>query len=209
LKKINPTIYALAGIVMMLPYLFGCVADNTRTVTSGSVEAVQMRPISAPEILAESGKPKLMPAGYLKRRLRTGYPSLKAIVIGDRQYLYITEKWFNELIEWTEDFVRQQAPKIDPMRELPFDYQSVIAAIASNTANFAVAKRYNLQASVLIGVMAADSVESWGTIPADGKMREYLVALTEKGGIVYDVASRQRVSFEGFPNVDHMTGISF
>jgi len=204
-----PKIHIIAGIVMMLPYLIGCVADNTRAVTSGSVEAVQMRRISAPEILAESGKPKLMPAGFLKRRLRLGYPSLKAIVIGDRQYLYIAEKWFNELIDWTEEFVRRQAPKIDPGRDLPFDYQAVIAAIASNTANIAVAKRYNLQASVLIGVMAADSVEPWGAIPADGKMREYLVALTEKGGIVYDVVSRQRVSFESFPNVDHMTGISF
>lgn len=209
MKTLTFRLIFLTAFCVMSSLLVSCGSSSPPSVLPVQADTVNFRKVPAPEILAESGKGKLMPAGFLKRRLRLGYPSLKNIVIGDRQYLYITDKWFDEIIQWTEEFIALQAPSVDIARNMPLDCHAVVSSLATNVANLAVAKRYNIKASVLIGVMAATSGEPWGKIPADGTLREYIVALTEKGGIVYHLPTKQRVSFERFPNREHMLAISF
>lgn len=173
------------------------------------VEYVTMKTGPSPEILAEDGKPKIIPAGFIKRRLKQGIPSLEEIIINDRQYTYITEKWFGDVIEWTEEFIEAQVPNVDFQKNPPVGYEETFSQLASNIANLSVAKRYNIRSSVLIGLLIANSDASWGAIPADKKDRVYLVGLTDKGGIIYDLTTKQAINFEDFPNFDSIRGILF
>ncbi len=209
MKTITFRLICLTIFCVVASPLEGCVSSSSQAVNPVRADTVKIRWVPKPEILADSGKARQIPAGFLKRRLRLGYPSLKNIIINDRQYVYITDNWFDEIIRWTEDFITLQAPSVDITREMPLDYPAVVSALAVNAANLTVAKMHNLKASVLIGVMAATSSIPWGGIPADGKIREYVIALTAQGGIVYDLQTRQRISFEQFPNRDHMLAISF
>ncbi len=162
-----------------------------------------------PEIVAVNGKAKTIPAGFVKRRLRLQYPTLDDIIIGDRQYLYITDKWFMDIVDWTEYFIKLQVPELDTLPELPTAYEETVTMLMSNVANLSVAKRYNLKASVLIGLLVANSDKPWGKIPADGKPRRYVVGLTEAGAIIYDIPTRQSIAGNDFPNLESMTGIIF
>jgi hypothetical protein len=173
------------------------------------IEYIRIKKGPPPEIVAEEGKPKMIPAGFIKRRLRLGLPSAENVVIHDRQYIYITEKWFHDVIKWTEDFIALQVPELNLEQKYPPAYDETFAALASNFANISVAKRYNVQSSVLIGLITAQHEKSWGAIPADGKKRIYIIGLTEKGGIVYDLHTRQSISFDKFPNFDSVSGIMF
>ena len=128
-------------------------------------------------------------------------------MVGDRQYVYITEKWFDDVIQWTEEFIQAQVPELDLDRQQPLGYEETFALLASNVANLAVAKRYNIKSSVLIGLLVADSKQPWGKIPADNKRRAYVVCLTQDGGIVYDLLTRQKVPFESFANYDFIVGV--
>jgi len=151
----------------------------------------------------------MIPAGFIKRRLRLGLPSAKNVVIHDRQYIYITEKWYHDVINWTEEFIALQVPELNLQQKYPLAYDETFATLATNIANISVAGRYNIHGSVLIGLITAKHEKSWAAIPADGRQRVYLVGLTEKGGLVYDLHTRQSISLDEFPNFDSINGIMF
>ncbi len=174
-----------------------------------AAEHLRIRKGPPPEIVAEDGKAKIMPAGYLKRRLRLGIPSIQNMIINDRQYIYITEKWFMDVLEWTEEFIALQIPDLDLSKAYPVVYDETFVSLASNIANLAVAHRYNVKGSVLIGLITAKNDNPWGAIPGDGAERVYVVGLTEHDGIIYDIQTRQTVQFGEFPNFDTISGIMF
>lgn len=196
------TIKLAAVSVAMAAILGGCT-EKTAT------DYVRMQKGPAPEIVAESGGAKMLPAGFIKRRLRLGYPSLENIVINDRQYIYITEKWFKDVMVWTEDFIEVQVPEVGGARGYPVGYEETFALLSSNIANMSVARRYNLNGSVLIGLVTAKNNHEWGAIQADGKDRVYVIGLTEKDGVVYDVRTKQTIGINKFPNIDSIKSILF
>ena len=164
---------------------------------------------AVPEIVAVDGRVKLMPADFLERRLRLGNPSLETILVEDNRYMYITNKWFMDAVNWTEYFIKEQVPELDTLPELPTAYEETFTMLTSNIANLSVVKRYNIKASVLIGLVVANSDKPWGKIPADGKPRNYIIGLTEDGLIIYDIPTRQSIDGNDFPNKNSMTGIMF
>jgi hypothetical protein len=202
LKKFSPSPLFFSLMISIILLLTGCAAQQ-------QVEYIRIKEGPPPEIVAEGGKPKMIPAGFIKRRLRLGLPSAKKVVIHDRQYIYITEKWFHDVIKWTEEFIALQVPELDLEQKYPLAYNETFATLAGNFANLSVAKRYNVKASVLIGLLEAKHEKPWGAIPADGKKRIYLFGLTEKGGIVYDLHTRQSISFGDFPNFESIIGVMF
>ena len=189
-------------IIPTILLLTGCAQQQ-------QVEYIRIKKGPPPEIIAEDGKPKMVPAGFIKRRLRLGLPSAKNVVIHDRQYIYITEKWFHDVIKWTEEFIALQVPELDLQQKYPLAYDETFATLTANIANISVAGRYNIHGSVLIGLITAKHEKSWGVIPADGRQRVYLIGLTEKGGLVYDLHTRQSIRFDEFPNFDSISGIMF
>ncbi len=194
--------------------LFFLLIIPTTLLLTGCAEQQQLEYIRIqkgppPEIVAENGKPKTVPAGFIKRRLRLGLPSAKSVVIHDRQYIFITEKWFHDVIKWTEEFIALQVPELNLKQKYPPAYDETFAALASNFANISIATRYNVRSSVLIGLITVQHEKSWDAIPADGNKRVYLVGLTEKGGLVYDLHTRQSINFDNFPNFDSISGIMF
>ena len=189
--------------VAITALLTGCAEQQATT------EYIRIKRGPPPEIISESGKPKLIPAGYIKRRIRLGMPSVKNVTIHDRNYVYITEKWLHDVITWTEEFIQSQVPGLGLDKKYPLAYDETFAALASNLANGSISRRYNIRASALIGLFAAVNETPWGAIPADGKKRVYLIGLTDKGGLVYDIQTRQSISFDEFPNFDSISGIMF
>ena len=185
----------------------GCAGPATDV--SNDSHSIQVEQVPAPEVLAKAGKPKLAPAGFMKLRLRRGYPAMQDIVINDQQYVFVTEKWFRQVVVWVENYIAMQVPEIGPNKSYPVGYVATVASMASSAANLAVAKRYNLRASVLIGVMRAKSVKPWGAIPADGKDRLYLVTLAGNDPLVYDLWTKQTIPFAEFPNLATMDAIAF
>ena len=199
LKKQNILFCLFFTIILMAS---GCA----RQVTT---ETLRIEKGPAPEIVAEDGKAKVIPAGFIKRRLRLGMPSIKNVVINDRQYIYITEKWFLDVVKWTENFIALQVPNLDLDNHYPIAYDGTFSSLAANIANIAVAKKYNLKASVLIGLIMAKNTNPWGKIPGDGASRMYVIALTERDAIVYDIHTKQTVLFSKFPNFDSVYSIMF
>jgi hypothetical protein len=197
----------LCFLVLVAVVCGGC--GDPATGVSGHNHSVTVEQVPPPEILAEAGKPKLAPAGFMKLRLQRGYPSIHDIIINDKQYVFITEKWFLQIVEWVENYIALQIPEIRSNKRYPVGYVSTVASMVSSAANITVAKRYDLQASVLIGVMRAKSVKPWGDIPADGKDRSYLVTLLGDDPIVYDVWTKQLIPFARFPNLETMDAIAF
>jgi hypothetical protein len=174
-----------------------------------TTETLSIQKVPAPEIIAEDGKARVLPAGFIKRRLRLGMPSIKNVAINDHQYVYITEKWFLEVMNWTENFIALQAPDLNLDKHQPIAYDVTFSSLAANIANIAVARRYDLKASVLIGLIKAKNTNPWGRIPGDGDSRVYVIALTEHDGIVYDIHTKQTVLFSKFPNFDSIHSIMF
>lgn len=192
-------------VVAMVVLLSGCAEQQQQQPAS----YLKVKRANPPEIIAINGKAKTIPAGFIKRRLRLVIPSIENFVINDREYIYVTEKWFNEVIKWTEDFIALEVPNLNLDHEYPLAYDETFATLASNFANIAVARRYNLRASVLIGFVVAKNENPWGKIPADGTSQIYLVGLTENDGIIYDIHTRQSIAFEQFPNMDFIKGVLF
>jgi hypothetical protein len=188
--------------LLTIALLSGCAAPTVENY-------IELERAAPPEIVALDGKPKLVPAGFIKRRLRLGYPTLKEILIGDLQYMYITEKWFMDVLNWTEYFIRVQVPDIDSLQERPAAYEETVTILMSNLANLSVAGRYNIKASVLIGMVIANSDKPWEKIEADGKPRQYIIGMTQEGSIIYDLPTGQFINGSDFPNLDSMTGIMF
>ena len=199
--------------------LLSCLVASMFVLFSGCAEQqqhqqqpakyLQVKRGNPPEIIAVNGKAKTVPAGFIKRRLRLLFPSIENFIIHDREYIYITEKWFKEVVKWTEDFIALEVPNLKLDQQFPLAYDETFATLASNFANIAVARRYNLRASVLIGFVVARNKNPWGVIPVDGTSRLYLLGLTETGGIIYDIHTRQLIGFEQFPNRDFITGVLF
>ncbi len=200
MKKFSPISLFFLLMISTILLLAGCAAQQ-------QVEYIRIKKGPSPEIVAEEGKPKMVPAGFIKRRLRLGLPSAKDVVIHDRQYMYITEKWFHDVIAWTEEFIALQVPDLNLQQNYPLAYNETFATLAANFANLSVATRYNVQGSVLIGLLTAKHEKPWGAIPADGKKRIYLIGMTEKGGLVYDLHTRQSISFDKFPNFESISGL--
>ena len=186
----------------LLSLLSGCAEGPPTRYTE-----VKIAP--APEIIAAKGKAKLMPAGFLKRRLRLGFPSLEKIAVNDRQYMYITKKWFMDLVDWTEYYIKRQVPEIDTLPKLPTAYLDTFIMLTANIANHMVGRRHSIKASVLIGELQVKNVHPWGEIPGDGKIRVYMVCLTEDGLIIYDIPTRQIADSSSFPNLDSMLKVMF
>jgi len=189
-------------LVLIFVLLSGCAEQKP-------TESIRIKRGTPPEIIALNGKAKMIPAGFIKRRLRLKFPSIENFIINDRQYIHITEKWFYEVIAWTEDFIALEVPNLDLNKEYPVAYNETFVSMASNVANISVARRYNVKGSVLIGLITARGDKPWGEIPADGKYRVYLIGLTEDSGIVYDIRTKQSIEFSEFPNVDSIKGVMF
>lgn len=176
---------------------------------SRAADIVLLKNGPSPEIIAVDGKAKLLYGNFIRKQLQKRYPTLKTIVVGDKRYMFITEKWFRGVIDWTEYFIAQQVPEIDKLKELPIAYESTVAMLMSNIANIAVAKRYSVNGSVLIGFVVAKSEKPWGAIKADGKFHQYVIGLTENGSTIYHIPTRQIIDGKDFPNKGHMSGIIF
>ena len=174
-----------------------------------ATDVVAVKKGSPPEIIAVDGKAKLLYGEFIRRRLQGNYPDIDSIVVGDKRYMFITEKWFKEIITWTTEFIDEQVPELKQQQDLPASYEETLVMLMSNMANLAVAKRYNVKASVLIGLVVAKNIEPWGEIGADGNMRRYVIGLTENGSLVYDVPTGQVISGKEFPNRSNIVGIIF
>ncbi len=172
-------------------------------------ETVLVRKLPHPEIIAEDAKAKMLYGEFIRRQQLRLHPTLKNIVVGDKRYLFITDKWFQELVEWTEEFFRQQVPELENRKDLPVAYPGTLSMFMSNMANIQVSRRYNVEAAVLIGLMVAENRNAWGDTAADGKPRQYIVGLSRNGYIVYDFRTRQIVSGKDFVNKDYVTDIIF
>jgi hypothetical protein len=168
---------------------------------------VLLKKAAPPEIVAMDGKAKLLYGEFIRRQLQQRHPTLKTIIVGDKRYMFITEKWFRDVVDWTEHFIKQQVPELDNLEDLPIAYEATFTMLMSNMANIAVAKRYNVKGSVLIGLLVAKSKNPWGTIRADGMSRVYVVGLTENGSIIYDISTRQVIAGKEFPNREYISGI--
>ena len=192
------TIIGMAALLL----LSGCAAPTVENY-------IELEKGAPPEIVAKDDKPKLIPGGFIKRRLRLGYPSLQEIVVNDSQYMYITEDWFMDVLNWSEYFIKAQVPEIDALPERPIAYKETVTMLMYNLANIMVAGRYNIKGSVLIGLLIADSDKPWGKIQADGKPRQYIIGLTEDGATIYDLPTRQVTAGKDFPNLESVTHIMF
>jgi len=171
--------------------------------------SVELRKVPPPEIIALDGKAKLLYGEFIKRQLQKRFPSLQDVVVSDKRYMFITANWFNELRAATEDFIDKQVPELASQPELPAAYGATYTMLMSSIANIAVAKRYKVKASVLIGVVTAKNNKPWGKIKADGKVRAYLIALTEDGALIYDFSTRQLVKGKEFPNKEYINKMLF
>lgn len=198
-----PNLLILSSIIFVTIILNGCSKqiqpDYFRLKHDGA----------PPEIIAEDGKAKLIPAGYIKRRVRLGLPSVEKIIIHDRQYAYITEKWFFDVIKWTEEFIKVQIPDLDLQANYPTAYDETFAQLCGEVANLSVARKYNIKSSVLIGLMTAKNKKPWGQIPANSQSRVYIIGLTESGTIIYDIRTEQSIDLNNFPNLDSIYSFVF
>jgi len=191
-----------------------CISLSAFIIFSGYTESraadtILLKKGPSPEIIAVDGKAKLLYGNFIKKQLQKRFPTLKTIVVGDKRYMFITEKWFKDVINWTEFFITQQVPEVHKLENLPIAYESTFQMLMSNIANIAVAKRYSVKGSVLIGLFVAKSEKQWGALKADGKLRQYVIGLTEHGSMVYHIPTRQIIAGKDFPNKGHMSGIIF
>lgn len=199
----NCPLIVKTGIFLVIIFFFS--ANHS----SRAGEYVVLQPGPPPEIIAADGKAKLLYGEFIRRQLKKKYPDLEKIVVGDKRYMFITDKWFRDVMDWTDTFIKIQVPQLDSLDSLPLAYEETFSMLMSNFANMAVAKRYNVKGSVLIGLLVAESHNPWGVIPADGSHRRYIVGLTTNGLLVYDIPTRQFIAGEDFPNKEYMTGIIF
>jgi hypothetical protein len=176
---------------------------------AGATEVLLLKRGPAPEIIALNGEAKTLYGEFIRRQLKKRYPELKHIVVGDKRYMFITEKWFRDVIDWTDYFINIQVPELAKRDALPIAYEGTFSMVMSNVANIAVAKCYKVKASVLIGLVKARSEKPWGAIKADGALRSYVIGLTEHGSMIYDIRTRQFIYGKDFPNKDYINGIIF
>jgi hypothetical protein len=162
-----------------------------------------------PQIIAKGKKPKIMPASYLKLQMEKQLPELKELIINDQHYVYITKEWFLQMNEWTVSFINQQAPDLQKSGNLPVDYEQTYTMFLNSIANLQIAKHYNIKSSALIGILVAKNVQPWGEIPATGENMSYVIVLSEKAMMVYDITTKQLCKIYAFPNLKHTQGVIF
>lgn len=176
---------------------------------SRAADVLLLKKGPSPEIIAVDGKAKLLYGNFIRKQLQKRFPTLKTIVVGDKRYMFITEKWFRGVIDWTDFFITQQVPEIHQLENLPIAYESTFTMLMSNIADIAVAKHYSVKGSVLIGLVVAKSEKPWGAIKADGRSHQYVIGLTEHGAMIYHIPTRQIIAGKDFPNKNYMHGIIF
>jgi len=134
---------------------------------------------------------------------------MKADIRLDSTYLYATKEWFFELLGWCNGFIGERAPNLgDSAPSLP-GYVRTYAMFINSVANIAVAGRYNVKASVLVGLAVAKNKEPWDAIPADNGRHDYILALTEAGGLIHDLATGQTTEISSFPNRHNIIAVLF
>jgi len=174
-----------------------------------ATEYLKVKRLPRPQILAENGKAKMLYGEVIRKQQLRRHPTLKTTIVGDKRYLYITNAWFKELVEWTEAFFVQQVPDIKKSGKLPEAYSGTFSMFMANMANVAISKHYNVKGSALIGLMRVKNMKPWGNTVADGKNRYYIIGLTESGYIVYDYRTHQMTTGKQFPNRDYITHFIF
>lgn len=170
---------------------------------------VAFEKLPKPQVVAENGKPRMRSGGFIAKDLRELSPQLKDIVVNDRFYVYITLEWFEQLRGWTDRYIGQIAPDLGEKGPALPGYTRTYSMLMNSAANFGLARRYSVKASVLIGLMVAKNNKPWKSIPGDGTIHDYLVGLTESGGIVVDLETGQSIQFVDFPNKDSIVGMLF
>ena len=162
-----------------------------------------------PQLMELQGKPKHESGFWIKHRLREVCPNVKVIVVTDKDYLFITREWFLELLDWCNRFIRERTPNLGGSAHSLPGYGQTYAMFINSVANMAVASRYNVKSSVLVGLAVAWNKEPWDAIPADNKKHDYIVALTEDGGLVHDLATGQTIGLRSFPNRQNIIAVLF
>ncbi|RUM47441.1 MAG: hypothetical protein DSY80_00935 [Desulfocapsa sp.] len=201
MKSLQNYSFILFSSLLIAAFTFGdCCHAN---------EYIKIKNIPPPQIIAENGKAKMLYGEVIRKQQMRLHPTLKHIVVSDKRYLHITNVWFKELVKWTEEVFTQLVPDIKKSGKLPKAYSGTFATFMTNMANVAISKRYNIKGSALIGLGVAKNMKPWGTTKADGKKRDYIIALTESGYIVYDFRTHQMTTGKKFPNRDYLTGLIF
>lgn len=172
-------------------------------------ERVPLEKIPKPQVIAENGKPKMRSGGIIHQHLKKTSPQLKDIIVNDRAYVYITNQWFEELKGWTDRYIARIAPNVGTDGPNLIGYTRTYSMLMNSAANLQLAKRYNIKASVLIGLMVARNEKPWGKLPGDSNLHDYLIGLTEDGGIVWDMGTGQSCRLADFPNKESMVGMLF
>lgn len=162
-----------------------------------------------PQLVALKDKPKHESGFWIEHRLREICPTVKVIVVTDKDYLYITREWFLELLDWCNRFIGERAPNLGGSAHSLPGYGQTYAMFINSVANMAVAGRYNVKGSVLVGLAVAWNKEPWDVIPADNEKHDYIVALTEDGGLVHDLATGQTIELRSFPNRQNIIAVLF
>jgi hypothetical protein len=187
----------LVAAALILPA--GCSQYTYRTIEK----------FPKPKLVTVKDKPKLVHGSLVTRRLREISPTLKADIRLDSTYLYATREWFFELLDWCNGFIGERAPNLgDSAPSLP-GYVRTYAMFINSVANIAVAGRYNVKGSVLMGLAVARNEEPWDAIPADNGRHDYIIALTEVGGLVHDLATGQTIELSSFPNRHNIIAVLF
>lgn len=174
-----------------------------------TTEKVAFERLPKPQVVAENGKPKMRSGGFIAKDLKELSPQLKDLVVNDRFYVYITREWFEQLRGWTDRYIAQIAPGLGEKGPALPGYTRTYSMLMNSAANFGLARRYNVKASVLIGLMVVKNNKAWGDIPGDGVTHDYLVGLTATGGIVVDLETGQSIQFADFPNKESIVGMLF
>ncbi len=173
-------------------------------------EQIEMSRIPPPSVVLETGnKIKVLHKRIIIDYLQQVLPSLENLVVNDKQYVYAEKSWLKDVLHWVDEFVYTQIPELREGKRYPLGYTQTYMELLNSIANLSLRKHYDVDASVLLGIMVAESKKQWGNIPGDGKKRSYLVALTEDGGVVYDIYSKQMVSLKDFPNLQNVENMLF
>ncbi len=199
----------MKSILISKIYLYGLFVLSVVLFSScTSTETIVVTKAPKPQIIAKDNKPRIMPAGYLKLQIRKQLPELEELVISDKNYVYISKKWFLQMDDWTRTFIHEQVPNLDS-NDLPTVYRESYIMFLSSIANFQIAKHYNIKSSALIGILVAANIEPWGAIPASGKNMSYMIVLSGSSMLVYDIVTRQLCKIYDFPNLKHTKKIFF
>lgn len=182
-------------ITILAVTAFALAISSCATFEKGFVEK-----IAPPQIIAENGKPKLEPGGIIHKKLKELSPELQDIMVNDRYYVYITREWFLELKGWTDRYIARVAPNLGDSGPQLKGYTRTYSMLMNSAANFAIAGKYKVKGAALIGLMVVRNDNDWGKLKGDGQKHDYIVGMTEDGGLVLDLQTGQIIELRNFPN---------